>query len=129
MNLPIFSNFNTERQIEMAKINALNAQEDLEILKRQIKTEIKQGYLDLIAAKKQLEVSIENVKSAQENRKINRERYALGSATILDLLQADKTLQQAIQNKISAEFEFYRLKENLLNVLGKLDVRKYENIK
>ena len=129
LNLPIFSNFNTERQIEMAKINALNAQEDLEILKRQIKTEIKQGYLDLIAAKKQLEVSIENVKSAQENRKINRERYALGSATILDLLQADKTLQQAIQNKISAEFEFYRLKENLLNVLGKLDVRKYENIK
>ncbi len=126
LNFPIFSNYNTELQIEMAKIGALNAREDLEILKRQIKMEIKQGYLDLLAAKKQLEVSIENVKSAEENRKINKQRYDLGSATILDLLQADKNYTQALQNKIAAKYEFYRLHEALLNSLGKLNIKKYE---
>ncbi len=126
LNFPIFSNFNTELQIEMAKVNALNASEDLRILERQIKIEIKQGYLDLIAAKKQLEVSLENVKSAAQNREINRQRYNLGSATILDVLQADKNYTQAVQNKISAEYEFYRLHDALLNSLGKLNARKYE---
>ncbi len=126
INFPIFSNFKTELQIEMAKVNALNAREDLQILKRQIKIEIKQGYLDLIAAKKQLEVSLENVKSAEENRKINKQRYDLGSATILDLLQADKNYTQAVQNKIAAEYEFYRLHDALLNSLGKLNIKKYE---
>ncbi len=126
LNFPIFSNFNTEMQIEMAKVNAMNAREDLEILKRQIKIEIKQGYLDLLAAKKQLEVSIENVKAAGENRKINRQRYDLGSATILDVLQSDKNYIQAVQNKIVAEYEFYRLHDALLNSLGKLNIKNYE---
>ncbi len=126
LRIPIFSNFNTERSVELAKIGALNAREDLQALKRQIRIEIQQTYLNLIAAKKQLDVSIANVKSALENRRINRERYNLGSATILDVLQSDRDYTQAIQNKISAEYSYYQLRFSLLNAMGKLDYKIYE---
>ncbi len=126
LNIPIFTNFRTETQLQLAKISVKNAQEDINALERQIKIEIKQGYLDLIAAKKQLEVSLQNVKAAEENRRINKERYNLGAGKILDVMQADRDYTQAVRDKIVAEYEFYRLKDNLLNALGKLDIKNYE---
>ncbi len=126
INLPLFSNWNTDRQIEFAKIGVKNAEEDLNALERQIKIQIKQGYLDVVAAKKQLDVARNNVKSAEENRRINYERYNLGSGTILDVLQSDRDYTDALRNRINSEFEFYRLKDTLLNYLGQLEYAKYE---
>lgn len=126
LDLPIFSNWNTDYQIQLASIGVKNAEEDLSALERQIKIEIKQGYLNFVAGKKSLDVSSKNVKSAEENRNINYERYSLGSGTILEKLQADRDYQDALRSKINAEYEFYRLKDALLNYLGKLEIAKYE---
>ncbi|MEW6653019.1 MAG: TolC family protein, partial [Bacteroidota bacterium] len=100
LNIPIFSRFATETAIQLAEINTMNAKEDLMALERQIKIEVKQGYNDLIAAKKSLEVALKNVTAAEENRKINQERYNLGSATILEVLQANRDFVDAQRNKI-----------------------------
>ncbi len=126
LSFPIFSNWNTENQIEYALIQKKNINEDLLALKRQIKIEVKQGYLDLLAGKKSFDVSQKNVIAAEESRRINYERYSLGSGTILDVLQSDKDYTQAVSSKIDAKYEFLRLRDNLLNVLGKLDYKKYE---
>ena len=95
-------------------------------LERQIKIEIKQGYLDLLAAKKSLDVASKNVIAAEENRKINQERYNLGSGTILDVLQADRDYTDALRNKINALYDFYTKRDKLNNSLGKLEYKKYE---
>ena len=126
LSVPIFSNWATENQVQFAQVTYLNAQEDLSALKRQIKIEVKQGYLDLVAAKKSLDVATKNVTAAEETRKINQERYNLGSGTILDVLQADRDYQDAIRNKINATYDFYSRRDNLNNALGKLDFKKYE---
>ncbi len=126
LNIPIFSNFSTENQIQFAKVNALNAQEDLYSLERQIKIEIKQTYLDLVAAKKSLDVASKSVSAAEETRKINQERYNLGSATLLDVLQASRDYQDALRNKINAGYDFYRQHDKLNNAIGRLDFSKFE---
>ncbi|MFZ5948263.1 MAG: TolC family protein [Stygiobacter sp.] len=126
LSIPIFSNFSTENQIQQAEINKMNQHEDLLSLERQIKIEIKQGYNDLIAAKKSLDVATKNVLAAEENRKINLERYNLGSATILEVLQSDRDYIDAIRNKINNVYDFYRKYDNLNNVIGRLDFSKYE---
>ena len=126
LSVPIFSNWATENQVQFAQVTYLNAQEDLSALKRQIKIEVKQGYLNLVAAKKSLDVATKNVTAAEETRKINQERYNLGSGTILDVLQADRDYQDAIRNKINATYDFYSRRDNLNNALGKLDFKKYE---
>lgn len=126
LRIPIFSNFNTENRIETAQVNAKNVEEDLIALERQIKIEVKQGYQDFQAAKKGLDVATKNLTSAEENRRINYERYNLGSGTILDVLQSDRDYTDAISNKIDATFEFYRLKDKLVNYLGKLNYKDFE---
>ncbi|MFH1194686.1 MAG: TolC family protein [bacterium] len=126
LNVPIFSNWSTENQMQMAEVSAKNEQENLNALERQIKIEVKQGYLDLVASKKSLEVSSKNLVSAEENRKINNERYNLGGGTILEVLQSDRNYQDAVSTKINALYEFYRLKDRLKNYLGKLDYKQYE---
>ncbi|MCX7875394.1 MAG: TolC family protein [Melioribacteraceae bacterium] len=126
LNIPIFSNFSTETQIQQAEINKLNQKEDLLALERQIKIEIKQGYNDLVAAKKSLDVANKNVLAAEENRKINLERYNLGSATILEVLQSNRDYIDAMRNKINNIYDFYRKYDNLNNAIGRLDFSKYE---
>ena len=126
LNIPIFSNFSTENQIQSAKVNAMNAQEDLSSLERQIKIEIKQTSLDLVAAKKSLDVASKSVSAAEETRKINQERYNLGSATLLDVLQASRDYQDALRNKINAGYDFYRQHDKLNNAIGRLDFSKFE---
>ncbi len=126
LGIPIFSNFNTDNAIQLAEVSAKNAEENLTTLERQIKIEVKQDFLDFEAAKKGLDVATKNLQSAEENRRINFERYNLGAGTILDVLQSDRDLTQAQSNKINATFEFYRTKDKLLNTLGKLESKKYE---
>lgn len=126
LNIPIFSNFNTETQVEYSKIAIENAEEDLRDLERQIRVQIKQGWLDVLAAKEALLVSYGNVRSATENRKINEERYSLGAGTILDVLQASRDYQDAQQNLINSAFYFVTTHDRLLNLMGMLDFEKYE---
>lgn len=126
LNFPIFSNFNTETSVQYAKISLLNAEEDLRALERQIKIEIKQGYLDFEAVKKGLEVAIKTVQSAAENRRVQYERYSLGSGTFLEVLQSDRDYQNALSLRIDAEFNFHSSREALLNSLGKLEYKQYE---
>jgi len=126
LNFPIFSNFNTETAVQFAKIRNLSAEEDLRALEREIKIDIKQGYLDFEAVSKALDVAIKTVKSASENRRIQYERYSLGSGTFLDVLQSDRDYQTAISSRIDAEFNFHSSREALLNSIGKLSYSKYE---
>lgn len=126
LSIPIFSNFNVDTRIQSAQIMALNTEEDLAALERQIKIEIKQGYLDLLASKKNLDVTNKNVISAGENRRINTERYNLGAGNIVQLLQADRDYVQALSSNINALFDFFTSRDKLLNALGKLDYKVFE---
>ncbi len=126
LSVPIFSNWNTETQIQLAEVTLKNTKEDLLALERLIKIEVKQGFLDLVAAKKSLDVASKNVIAAEETRKINQERYNLGSGTILEVLQADRDYTDALRNKINTTFDFYTKRDKLNNSLGKLDYKKFE---
>ena len=73
-----------------------------------------------------MEVTNSNIIAAKENRRVNHERYNLGSGTILDVLQSDKDYTQALTDNISAKFEYYQNRDKLLNALGKLEIEKYK---
>ncbi len=126
LNLPIFSNWNTEESMQFAEVNYLNQLEDLAALERTIKIEVKESFLNLVASKKQLEVTNSNITAAKENRRVNNERYNLGSGTILDVLQSDKDYTQALTDNIRARFEYFQNRDKLMNALGKLDFNIYQ---
>lgn len=125
LNIPIFSNWNTETGIQYANVAKLNEMEDLAVLERTIKIEVKISHLDLTASKKRLDVSTTNVIAAKENRRLNEETYSIGSGTILDVLQSNKDYATALTENIKAKFEYKQNRDKLLNALGKLEYKKY----
>jgi len=69
---------------------------------------------------------MKTVTSASENRRVQYERYNLGSGTFLEVLQSDRDFQNALSLRIDAEFNFHSSREALLNSLGKLEYKEYE---
>lgn len=122
LSVPIFTNYSSETQTEIGKIQIMNNEEDLRALERQIRSEVKQGVLNLNTASAQLDVSGKTVTSALENRTLAYEKYKIGSGTLLDVQQADKNYIQALTDRINARFEFLRLSEKLKNYLGELNI-------
>jgi outer membrane protein len=126
LDIPIFDGWSTETQVQSAKVNFKNKEVELTELERTIKINLKQTYLDFQTAEKRLTVSENNVLSAEQNRKIEQEKYNLGSSTLVNLLLASSEYTSALQTNINNRFEFFRLKSQLEYYLGILDYKKFE---
>jgi outer membrane protein len=126
LNIPIFSGFATQNAIQSAEVDVMNYELQLKDSERLIKQNLQKSFLDLDAAKKGLLVTEKNVKAAEENLKIEQEKYNLGAGKLLDVLIANTSYQNAKTNYINAQFYYIRLSEELKYNLGVLDYAQYE---
>lgn len=124
--LPIFSGWATENSVQQAKVRAKNQELTVIDLERQININLKNTYLNFQAAQKRVEVSEQNVLSAQQNRQIEEEKYRLGSSSLVNLLLASSEYTSALQSNINAKFDFLTLKSQLEYYLGILDYKSFE---
>jgi outer membrane protein len=120
VNLPIFSNWNTDFAIQSAQVQIMNSTEDLKALEKEIKVQVKNTMLDLETAKIQSEVSAKALEAAKLNWNIKRENYELGSATFIEMQQSYRDYLQAQNNDIAAQHNHFTKKFELMNVLGRL---------
>ena len=126
LSIPIFSGFRISNSVQSAEVNEMNSELTLNDLERTIKQNIQQTYLNLQAAEKSLDVNKTNLASAEENQKIQEERYSLGSSTLLEVLTANSNYTAARSNLISAQFSYIQLSQQLKFYLGELEYKKYE---
>lgn len=126
LSIPIFSGFSTQSAIESAEVDAMNYELQVRDTERLIKQNLQKTFLDLEAAKKGLLVTEKNVKAAEENLKIEQEKYNLGAGKLLDVLIANTAYQNAKTNYINAQFFYIRLSEELKYNLGVLEYNQYE---
>ena len=126
LSIPIFSGFSTQNAIQIAEVDAMNYELQVSDTERLIKQNLQKSFLDLEAAKKLLVVTEKNVKAAEENLKIEQEKYNLGAGKLLDVLIANTAFQNAQTNYMNAQFFYIRTSEELQYNLGVLDCLKYE---
>jgi len=126
LSIPLFEGFSIDNQVQYAEVNYKNKQIELTELEKDIKKKIQQTYLDLQASQKSVEVSKRNVISAEENRKIEEEKYSLGSGTLLNVLIANSEYNNAQTSLINTMFSLTVLKEQLNYYLGIIDYKKFE---
>ncbi len=115
----IFDGFQRERSITSAKVsrnNALAAQADL---KNQTISNIKSVYSEIEVLKEQTKVANESVEAATEDLKITQEKYNLGAATILDLLESQVSLKRAQVQQLQVGFNLNLAVARLENATGK----------
>ncbi|HQI41066.1 MAG: hypothetical protein B6D44_08060 [Ignavibacteriales bacterium UTCHB2] len=126
LSIPLFSGFSTHNLIQSAEVDAMNYELQVRDSERMIKQEIQKSFLDLEASKKGLLVTQKNVSAAEENLKIEQEKYNLGAGKLLDVLIANTSYQNAKTNYINSQFNYIKLSEELKYNLGTLDYKSYE---
>jgi len=126
LNVPIFLGWSVSNRVQFAEVGAKNSEIELSDLERNIKRELRSTFLDLQAALKGLNVSENNVAAANENLKIEEEKYSLGSGKLLDVLIANSQYTTALTDLINAQFAYIVLSEQLKYNLGVLDFTVYE---
>jgi len=118
VSLPIFANFSRYSSISRAKANLNNARASYYYAKNNVALEIKKAYLDMSKAREKLTVTEENVAAAEEDMALVQEKYNLGAATILELLDAQVSLITAQYDKIQSEFDYNLAVATLENAMG-----------
>lgn len=119
LRVPIFSGFQVSTSVQTSQLNYELAEQNLEQTKRKVQKEIRTALLNLETARKKVEVSLKNVVSAEEDRRIAEERYNLGSNTLLDLLVATANYTNALSNKVSAAYDFMYAKQQFRIAVGR----------
>jgi outer membrane protein len=126
LNFPIFLGWSVSDRVQFAEVQAKNTEIELSDLERDIKRQLKITFLDLQAAQKGLTVSGNNVAAANENLKIEEEKYSLGSGKLLDVLIANSRYTTALSDLINAQFSYIVFSQQLKYQLGILDYKQYE---
>lgn len=119
INWTIFDGFRREQSITSARVSRNNSMAFLSDTKNATVQTIKSAYLNIEQLREQRQVAQENVASAEEDLKITQEKYNLGAATILDLLNAQVSLKQAETDLVQANFDLNVAVAKLENAMGK----------
>jgi outer membrane protein len=119
LSVPIFSGFQTSTQTQTSQLNFEFADQQVDEAKRRVAKDVRSSLLSLETARKRYDVSLKNLKSAEEDRRIAEERYNLGSNTLLDLLVATANYTQAISNKVSSSYDFVYAKLQFRIAVGR----------
>ncbi len=120
VNWNIFDGFLTKRNVTSAKINRNNAMAQVAEQKNFLAREIKTAYFDIKQQKKSKNIAQANVEASTEDLKITQEKYNLGAATILDILNAQVSLKTAQVSYIRADFDLNLAVAKLENAMGKM---------
>ncbi len=102
LSLPIFDGLAIEGNMRSAKGALLEAEADRRQEERNVAVEVQQAWLDLREAVERISVAKEGLASAEEDYKFSKGRYELGAGTILDLLNAQVSLEQARRSHVDA---------------------------
>jgi outer membrane protein len=114
----IFENFRRKRDLTSARASRNNARAAYEYSRNAVALNIKEAYLEIAKAKEALQVAEENVLAAEEDMSLVQEKYNLGAATILELLDAQVSLISAQNMRIEADFDYNLAVAKLENAMG-----------
>ncbi len=109
VSIPIFTGFSRQQQVAEAAAAVDDAKQSVRQEKLALRTQLAQAYNALTADYQVVQIQRHNQEVAQEALKQRQRQYALGAAaiTILDLLDAQKTLTTADQAYLNALYNFH----------------------
>jgi len=101
-NLPIFDGRFTKGQINEAKARKLQAEYAMRTQELLIAVDVNTALQAAYQARERINVTRDGLASAEEDMKLSQEKYNVGSATVLDLIDAQVALTRARSDYISA---------------------------
>ena len=118
VSVPIFTGERIKGDITEAEGALLQRKAEAENLRGQIDYDVRTAFLNLQAAKEQVEVSRQNVDLANENLSRSQERFRAGVKDSVEVVQAEQSLASANDQFISSLYSHNLAKLQLARALG-----------
>jgi len=118
VTVPIFTGGRIKGDITQAEAALLQRKAEAENLRGQIDYDVRTAFLNLQAAKEQVEVTRQNVELAYENLSRSQERFRAGVTDSVEVVQAEQSLASANDQNISSLYNHNLAKLQLARALG-----------
>ncbi len=126
-SLNLFKGGRIAKKVEQSKIASLQTSEQIKNLKDFVTSQVKQKVENLKRVQEEIEALNRNVKLAEKAYKIATVKYKEGTATQLEVKNADVELSLAKTNRIKAINDFVIAKAELDNLIGNVKQNYLKN--
>jgi outer membrane protein len=119
LSYPIFNNFQREEQVVRAKVAEVNAQATLRDTQLAAQESLTQNIGALRSASQRVAVQVASVAAAEEDVRVQQQRYNIGASTLLDLITSQAALATAQQALIQARYDYRIARAQLEALIGR----------
>jgi outer membrane protein len=119
LSYPIFNNFQREEQVVRAKVAEVNAQATLRDTQLGAQEALTQYIGALRGASQRVAVQVASVAAAEEDVRVQQQRYNIGASTLLDLITSQAALATAQQALIQARYDYRIARAQLEALIGR----------
>jgi len=118
-SLPLFDQFQREERLTQAKVAQTNAEAALRDARLAAVENLTQQLGAFRAAQERVVSQIATVDAAEEDLRVQQQRYAVGASTLLDVLTSQTQLNQARSDLIRARYDQRIAKAQLEALVGR----------
>jgi outer membrane protein len=119
LSYPIFNNFQREEQVVRAKVAEINAEATLRDTQLAAQESLTQNIGALRGASQRVAVQVASVAAAEEDVRVQQQRYNIGASTLLDLITSQAALATAQQSLIQARYDYRIARAQLEALIGR----------
>ncbi|MCF7804733.1 MAG: TolC family protein [Candidatus Marinimicrobia bacterium] len=120
VSIPIFNQFRTDGFVQQRRADYVIAQKDYSDAVLTLNMRVENLIEQLKTYGEVIELNEVSLQSAQEDLRLARERYNIGQATLLDVLDAQAAITRARQMLIYTKFEAKTVETQLQRLTGQL---------
>ena len=119
LSWPIFNRFQREQSIVNSQTSAETALANAADSRRAVLANLSAAVAALEAARLTITITQTSVLAAEEDLRVQQERYRLGAATIVDVLTSQEALNQAEVDVVIARFDYVRARASISALIGR----------
>ena len=119
LSYPVFNNFLREEQVVRARVAEVNAQAALRDSQLAAQQSLTQYIGALRGASQRVAVQVASVAAAEEDVRVQQQRYNIGASVLLDLITSQAALAQAEQALIQARYDYRIARAQLEALIGR----------
>jgi outer membrane protein len=119
LSYPVFNNFQREEQVVRARVAETNAQVTLRDTQLAAQETLTQNIGALRSASQRVAIQVASVAAAQEDVRVQQQRYNIGMSVLLDLITSQAALATAEQALIQARYDYRIARAQLEALIGR----------
>lgn len=119
LSYPVFNGFTREENIVRSSVAERNAEAQLRDSRLAVQQQITQFLGSLRLAQERVTIQVASVDAANEDLRVQNQRYALGSSTLLDVLTSQAQLNSSRSALIQARYDARLAKAQIEALIGR----------